>query len=79
MSSCAEQLPENVTRQTKSMIFQETGWADHPVGEMEVTVKSPTVKHRIPVVRVTNWLRSAGSPREVALKTRLRQMLGWNG
>jgi hypothetical protein len=47
-------------------------------GEMEVMVKSPTVKHRIPVVRVTNWLRSAGNPREVALKARLKQMLGWN-
>ena len=45
---------------------------------MEVMVKSPTVKHRIPVVRVTNWLRSAGNPREVALKARLKQMLGWN-
>ena len=35
------------------------------------------VKHQIPVVRVTNWLRSAGTPRDVALKSRLREILGW--
>jgi hypothetical protein len=58
--------------------FEETGWADHPVGEMEVIVRSPAVKHRVPVVRVTNWLRSAGSPRDMALKARLKQILGWN-
>jgi hypothetical protein len=33
---------------------------------------------KVAVVRVTNWLRSAGSPREVALKSRLRQVLGSN-
>ena len=31
--------------------FEQTGWADHPVGVMEVVVKSPAVKHQIPVVR----------------------------
>ena len=55
-----------------------TGWADHPVGYMEITVRSPAVKHRVPVVQVTNWLRSAGSPREVALKSRLKEILAWN-
>jgi hypothetical protein len=58
--------------------FEQIGWANHPVGEMEVIVKTPAVRHRVPVVRVTNWLRSAGSPREVVLKSRLRQVLGWN-
>jgi hypothetical protein len=58
--------------------FEQTGWANHPVGEMEVIVKGPAVRHRVPVVRVTNWLRSVGSPREVALKSRLRQVLGWS-
>ena len=58
--------------------FEQTGWADHPVGWMEVVVKSPAVKHKVPVIQVTNWLRSAGSPKEVALKTRLRAILGWN-
>ena len=58
--------------------FEQAGWSDHPVGETEITVKSPAVKHRVPVVRVTSWLRSAGSPTEVALKSRLRDMLGWN-
>jgi hypothetical protein len=57
--------------------FEQTGWADHPVGVMEVEVRSPAVKHQIPVVRVTNWLRSAGMPRDVALKSRLREILGW--
>jgi hypothetical protein len=57
--------------------FEQTGWSDHPVGEMEITVKSPAVRHRLPIMRVTNWLRSAGSPREVALKSRLREVLGW--
>ena len=45
---------------------------------MEIAVKAPAVKHRVLVVRVTNLLRSAGSPREAALKSRMRQMLGWN-
>jgi hypothetical protein len=36
------------------------------------------VRHQVPVVRVKNWLRSAGSPRDVALKSRLRSLLGWN-
>ena len=36
--------------------FEQSGWADHPVGCMEITVKSPAVKHRVPVVQVTNWL-----------------------
>ena len=58
--------------------FEQTGWADHPVGCMDVVVKSPAVKHTVPVVSVTNWLRSAGSPREVAQKARLRAILGWN-
>jgi len=57
--------------------FEQTGWSDHPVGEMEITVKSPAVRHRLPIMRVTNWLRSAASPREVALKSRLREVLGW--
>lgn len=58
--------------------FEDTGWADHPVGELDVIVKSPAVRHQVPVVRVKNWLRSAGSPRDVALKSRLRALLGWN-
>ena len=58
--------------------FEQTGWPDHAVGDIEITVKSPAVKHRVPDVRVTNWLRSAGTPREVALKSRLRDILGWN-
>jgi hypothetical protein len=58
--------------------FEQSGWADHPVGCMEITVKSPAVKHRVPVVQVTNWLRSSGSPRDVALKSRLKGILGWN-
>jgi hypothetical protein len=58
--------------------FEQTGWADQPIGCMEVTVRSLAVKHRVPVMRVTNWLRSAGTPREIALKSRLREILGWN-
>jgi hypothetical protein len=58
--------------------FEDTGWADHPVGDLDVIVRSPAVRHQLPVVRVNNWLRSAGSPRDVALKSRLRALLGWN-
>jgi hypothetical protein len=58
--------------------FEQSGWADHAVVCMEITVKSPAVKHRVPVARVTNWLRSSGSPREAALKSRLKEILGWN-
>jgi hypothetical protein len=42
------------------------------------TVKSSAIKRRVPVVQVTNWLRSAGSPRETALKSRLKEILGCN-
>ena len=42
-----------------------------------MVVKSPAVKYQISVVRVTNWPRSAGKPRDVALKRRLREILGW--
>ena len=64
--------------------FEQMGWADHPVGFMEIAVKSPAVKHQVPVVKVTNWLRTAGrTPRDVALKTRLKEILSkplppWN-
>jgi hypothetical protein len=58
--------------------FEQSGWADHPVGCMEIMVRSTAVKHRVPVVQVTNWLTSAGSPRETALKSRLKEILGWN-
>ena len=49
--------------------FEQGGWADHPVGCMEITVRSPAVKHRVPVVQV---------PGDVALKSRLKEILGWN-
>lgn len=58
--------------------FEQTGWADHPVGCMEIVIKSPAVTHRVGVVQVTNWLRSAGSPQDCALKARLRAVLGWD-
>ena len=58
--------------------FEQTGWADHPVGVMEIVVRTPAVKLQVPVVKVTGWLRSAGSPREPALKARLRAVLGWD-
>jgi hypothetical protein len=57
--------------------FQDLGWSDNPVGYMEVMVKAPAIKHQVPVIKVTNWLRRAGNPREVALKTRLKEILGW--
>jgi hypothetical protein len=57
--------------------FEQTGWADHPVGSMEIVVKSPAVKHRVAVAQVMNWLRSAGRPKETAQKARLRAILGW--
>lgn len=59
--------------------FEQTGWADHPVGEVEVIVTAPAVKHRVPVGRLKGWLRSgARSPRDMALKSRLKELLGWN-
>jgi hypothetical protein len=58
--------------------FEQTGWADHPVGAMEIVVKSPAVKHLVPVAKVTNWLSRVGNPRDSALKARLRAILGWN-
>lgn len=29
--------------------FEQSGWADHPVGCMEITVRSPVVRHRVPI------------------------------
>jgi hypothetical protein len=57
--------------------FQETGWADHPTGFVEVAVKSPVVNHQVAVVQVMNWLRKAGNPKEMVMKHRLREILGW--
>jgi hypothetical protein len=50
--------------------FEQSGWVDDPVGCMEITVKSPAVRPRVPVAQVTNWPRSAGSLREAALLDR---------
>lgn len=45
-------------------------------GRLTVTVQSPTVRHEVSAKRVSAWLQSNGkSPREQALKVRLRTIL----
>ena len=44
--------------------------------ELEICSRPPTVRHCITIHKVQNWLQSAGkSPREQALKSRLRDLL----
>lgn len=47
---------------------------DH--ARLTVTVQSPTVRHEVSPKRISAWLQSSGkSPREQALKSRLRAIL----
>ena len=57
--------------------FELTEWTEVPRGLLEVVVTAPVVKHQVAISQVTNWLRSVGSPREMMVKHRLKEILGW--
>ena len=62
------------------LIFRENEWAD-PIepGDLStvvVRISQPQVEHRVRIKDFRNWLESAGrTPAEMALKTRLREMI----
>jgi hypothetical protein len=48
-----------------------------PATRLKVAVESPTTTHELSVGKLDAWLSGNGrSPREQAMKVRLRQMLG---
>jgi hypothetical protein len=59
--------------------FQIADWSENPIGFLEITVSAPVVKHQVSIAKLTAWLESARSPRELVMKTRLKEILGWKG
>lgn len=61
-------------------IFREHDWSDDPSsgsGSVVVTIKTAEVEHRVRIRDFQRWLESAPrSPAEMALKRRLREILG---
>ena len=60
-------------------VFREHEWSDEPTGSTSVvvTIKSAEVEHRVRIRDFQTWLESAPkSPAEMALKRRLRDILG---
>jgi len=55
--------------------FEQSRWGRPPGG---LHGDHGEVSGRQASSTVTNWLRSSGSPREVALKSRLKEILGWS-
>jgi len=61
-------------------VFREHDWSDDPnsaSANVVVTVKPAEVEHRVRIKDFQTWLESAPrSPAEMALKSRLREILG---
>jgi hypothetical protein len=61
-------------------VFREHDWSDDPnsgSASVVVMVKSAEVEHRVRIKDFQTWLKSAPkSPKEMALKRRLRDILG---
>ena len=61
-------------------LFREDDWAGDPErgpSAVVVSIKEPEVEHRVRIKDFENWLKSSGkSPAEMALKNRLRDILG---
>ncbi len=61
-------------------VFREHDWSGEPnsgSASVVVTIKSPEVEHRVRIKDFQTWLESAPkSPAEMALKRRLREILG---
>jgi hypothetical protein len=59
-------------------VFREHDWSDEPSGSasLKVTIKPAEVEHRVRIKDFQTWLESAPrSPAEMALKSRLRNVL----
>ncbi len=49
----------------------------YDASELRVTARTPAVVHRVDLRKLKEWLgRTAGSPREVALRANLKELLG---
>src|SRR5690242_6161246 len=61
-------------------IFQDSDWTDELEARdaaVVVNVKEPEVEHTVRLQNFRNWLEASGkNPAEMALKNRLRQILG---
>jgi hypothetical protein len=65
-------------------VFREDEWNEDPArrgpASVVVTINQPQVEHRVRIKDFENWLDSAGkSPAEMALKGRLRDIIGRQG
>ena len=74
----AQSLYEAVAQALRA--FREDHWSEDPnrgPASVVVTIKQPEVEHRVRIKDFENWLDSAGrSPAEMALKSRLRDIIG---
>jgi hypothetical protein len=74
----AQSLYEAVAQTLR--VFREDAWSDDPnrgAAIVVVTINQPQVEHRVRIKDFENWLDSAGrSPAEMALKSRLRDIIG---
>lgn len=74
----AQSLYEAVAQALR--LFREDDWTEAPErgpSTVVVSIKQPEVEHRVRIKDFQNWLESAGrSPAEMALKGRLRDIIG---
>ncbi len=74
----AQSLYEAVAQALR--VFREDVWSEDPnrgAASVVVTINQPQVEHRGRIKDFENWLDSAGrSPAEMALKSRLRDIIG---
>jgi hypothetical protein len=74
----AQSLDEAVAQALR--VFWEDDWSEDPnrgPASVVVTISQPQVEHRVRIKDFENWLDSAGrSPAEMALKGRLRDIIG---
>lgn len=74
----AQSLYEAVAQALR--VFREDDWSEDPnrvLVNVVVTISQPQVEHRVRIKDFENWLDSAAkSPAEMALKSRLRDIMG---
>jgi hypothetical protein len=74
----AQSLYEAVAQALR--VFREDDWGEDPnriPASVVVTINQPQVEHRVRIKDFENWLDSTGkSPAEMALKNRLRDIIG---
>src|SRR5271155_5166080 len=74
----AQSLYEAVAQALR--LFWDSEWKENPAhgpASAVVAIKQPEVEHRVRIKEFENWIESAGrNPAEMALKSRLREILG---